>query len=162
MRVGVTGHQQRRGLDWNWTSAALDEFFASQTDVTAALSSLSGGADQVFARSAIRNGVRLTAVIPIHDYEHFFSDSDLKSYKELLGQAKVIRLEGDADPQQAFFDAGRYIVDHTDTMIAVWDGQPAEGLGGTADVVAYAIEKGHPVYHLDAARKTQAWIDQSR
>ncbi len=32
-----------------------------------------------------------------------------------------------------------------DQMIAVWDGQPARGYGGTADVVAYAHRVGVPV-----------------
>ena len=30
-------------------------------------------------------------------------------------------------------------------LVAVWDGQPARGLGGTADVVAYARQRGVPM-----------------
>jgi len=30
-------------------------------------------------------------------------------------------------------------------MFAVWDGKPADGLGGTADVVGYARERAIPV-----------------
>jgi hypothetical protein len=32
-----------------------------------------------------------------------------------------------------------------EVLIAVWDGLPARGLGGTADVVAYAKQCGRPV-----------------
>ncbi|HEY1620682.1 MAG TPA: hypothetical protein VGG25_23870 [Streptosporangiaceae bacterium] len=32
-----------------------------------------------------------------------------------------------------------------DELWAVWDGQPARGYGGTADVVAHARSKGIPV-----------------
>lgn len=32
-----------------------------------------------------------------------------------------------------------------DQLIVVWDGQPARGYGGTADVVAYADRVGVPV-----------------
>jgi hypothetical protein len=30
-------------------------------------------------------------------------------------------------------------------LVAVWDGQPSRGLEGTADVVAYANQRGVPV-----------------
>jgi len=29
--------------------------------------------------------------------------------------------------------------------VAVWDGKPARGVGGTADIVSYARQKGVPV-----------------
>jgi len=41
--------------------------------------------------------------------------------------------------------ASRLMVDAADELFAVWDGQPARGHGGTADVVAYARERGKPV-----------------
>jgi hypothetical protein len=37
------------------------------------------------------------------------------------------------------------MLDHADLLWAVWDGQPARGYGGTADVVAAARAKGLPV-----------------
>jgi hypothetical protein len=33
----------------------------------------------------------------------------------------------------------------TDELYAVWDGKPVRAYGGTADVVAYARERGTPV-----------------
>ncbi len=32
---------------------------------------------------------------------------------------------------------GAYIVERADELVAVWDGQPARGTGGTADVVSW-------------------------
>ena len=46
---------------------------------------------------------------------------------------------------QAYEAAGRYVVDHCDLLIAVWDGKPARGRGGTAEIVAYAREKKRPL-----------------
>lgn len=34
---------------------------------------------------------------------------------------------------------------HADLLFAVWDGLPARGFGGTADVVAHARKAGVPV-----------------
>ena len=41
--------------------------------------------------------------------------------------------------------AGRLLVERSDRLIAVWDGLPARGPGGTADVVAYARALSRPV-----------------
>ena len=41
-------------------------------------------------------------------------------------------------------------VDGSDVLIAVWDGEPARGRGGTAEVVAYARSLGKPVVLIDS------------
>ena len=41
--------------------------------------------------------------------------------------------------------AGKAIAERSDLVLAVWDGRPAGGLGGTADVVKYARERGTTV-----------------
>jgi hypothetical protein len=35
-------------------------------------------------------------------------------------------------------------------LIALWDGQPSRGKGGTAEIVAYARQRGIPVVWIDA------------
>lgn len=53
----------------------------------------------------------------------------------------------------AYVMAGRATVAHADLMIAVWDGQPARGRGGTGEIVDLALRRGKPVIHvpIDAA-----------
>jgi len=41
--------------------------------------------------------------------------------------------------------AGKRVVDISEHVIAIWDGRPAGGYGGTADVVAYAHAVGRDV-----------------
>ncbi len=53
MIVGITGHQKRRGLDWNWVNDALRAELTALGDVSRALSSLAAGADQRFATAAL-------------------------------------------------------------------------------------------------------------
>jgi hypothetical protein len=50
--------------------------------------------------------------------------------------------------EKAFFEAGKRIVDWADLLVAVWDGGPARGFGGTADVVRYAEERGRSLLIL--------------
>jgi hypothetical protein len=41
--------------------------------------------------------------------------------------------------------ASTFMLGRADHLWAIWDGRPARGYGGTADVVAYARENGLPV-----------------
>jgi hypothetical protein len=42
-------------------------------------------------------------------------------------------------------DASLRMLEQADELVTVWDGQPARGHGGTADVVAAARDRGIPV-----------------
>jgi len=42
----------------------------------------------------------------------------------------------------AYLAASQYLIDRCDLLVAVWDGSPPTGSGGTADAVAYAREQG--------------------
>lgn len=44
---------------------------------------------------------------------------------------------------------GRALVREIDCLVAVWDGKPPSGPGGTATVVAEAVERGLPVFWLE-------------
>lgn len=47
--------------------------------------------------------------------------------------------------ERAYEAAGRYVVDHCDMLLAVWDGRPARGRGGTAEIIAYARRRERPL-----------------
>jgi uncharacterized membrane protein YfcA len=46
---------------------------------------------------------------------------------------------------RAHSEIGRWIVRHCDLLVALWNGAPAQGLGGTGDTVRRALERGLPV-----------------
>jgi hypothetical protein len=112
-----------------------------------ALTCLAAGADQLFADIALDSGVPVTAVIPGMDYEaHLDDDAARAGYRRILGAcANRVELPPEPTHEEAYFAAGRWIVDHCDRLIAVWDGRPSRGLGGTGDVVAYARRTEVPV-----------------
>ncbi|MEY3830099.1 MAG: hypothetical protein RL636_1800 [Verrucomicrobiota bacterium] len=47
-----------------------------------------------------------------------------------------------------YYDAGVMLVDGSDALLAVWDGQPAKGIGGTGDSCDFARSTGKPVFVL--------------
>jgi hypothetical protein len=158
--IGVTGHQV--------LPAPVKEFVAIRlpllvgephgrrpTDVT--VSSLAAGADQLVARYMIGLGAKLLVVIPCMHYERTFKAlNDLHTYRRLLAQAaEVERLPFLEPNEEAFMAAGRVVVDKSDWLLAIWDGEKSRGLGGTADVVAYARQLGKRVEVIwpDAIRR---------
>ncbi|MGY3204135.1 hypothetical protein ACVW19_004650 [Streptomyces sp. TE5632] len=46
---------------------------------------------------------------------------------------------------EAHMAGSEILVDLSGELLAVWDGKPARGFGGTADVVSYAERSGTPV-----------------
>lgn len=109
--------------------------------------SLAAGADQLFADAVLDTGNKLAVIVPSADYETTFEEaSDLHHYRVLLAQAAtVVQLDYAKPTEEAFFAAGKEVARQCDLLLAVWDGQPAAGVGGTADVVSFAREHGKQV-----------------
>lgn len=153
MKAGITGHQNlggQKNVDW---VAAQIEHAVVQKHVTHGFTSLAIGADQIFARILRQRGVPYTAVIPCQKYEATFQTSEhLAQYRALLeNAAHIVELDFKAPEEAAFMAAGRRVVELADFMIAVWNGLPAKGLGGTADVVQCARSANKRVLHLNPA-----------
>lgn len=74
-------------------------------------------------------GGALEVVVPAANYASTFVDTDtLTNYKELLAEATRVEICPFQDPgESAFLYAGRRVVDRCDTLIAIWDGDPARG-----------------------------------
>ncbi|MET7647496.1 hypothetical protein ABZS83_28470 [Streptomyces sp. NPDC005426] len=146
-RIGVTGHRSIPREVRDHVLASMRAAFRGFGGSVEALSSLAVGADQLFADLALAHGAQLTVVIPSGDYEACFADeAELARYRALKARAvREVRLDYPHSTDEAYYAAGAYIADHCDRLIAVWDGRPARGLGGTGDIVTYARGLGRPV-----------------
>ncbi|MFF4158468.1 hypothetical protein [Streptomyces sp. NPDC001678] len=147
MRIGITGH---RGLP----SDVEDQV---RRDLTEAISSygpedlvgvscIADGPDSWFAEAVVERGGRLEVVLPAEEYRDGLPDWHHQTYDALLGRASDVHRTGLAQSDsQAHMAGSELLVGLADQLWAVWDGQPARGYGGTADVVAYARRMGVPV-----------------
>jgi hypothetical protein len=149
VKVGITGHQRRRGIKWPWVSEVLSSALSDLLKIEEAFSSLAEGSDQIFAEVALELAVPVKAVIPLPNYESYFRRSALAKYHRLLNLCAQIRLHTTGDPEIAFFEAGKFVVDMSDILFAVWDGEEAFGLACTANIVAYAKSKDRHIIHVD-------------
>ena len=120
------------------------------------ISSLAEGADQLVAETALERGWEVQCPLPFarEEYAKDFSGEAAERYAALLARAKnVFEHAGDRrHADWAYLEAGRTMLAQSDLIIAVWDGQPSRGMGGTAEVVREAMAKGLPVVRIDPAR----------
>lgn len=159
MKVGITGHQERPGIDWSWVDTAINDELSLLSKGLIGLSSLARGADQLFAESVLRHGGELHFVRPLKHYEKTLEGQHLTRFLRLMSSATTtIDLPVAASNQDAYLAAGEYIAANSEVLIAVWDGKPAEGKGGTADVIAYAKRQGKAIVHLEPlSQEVRRW-----
>jgi hypothetical protein len=144
--IGVTGHQHIPGGVIDYISAGIRNILAEYKNITG-YSSLAAGADQLFATELLGAGGRLHVVIPAAGYATTLDDDAVEGYRRFLAlAAQTTQLPFPAPSEAAYDAAGRWIAEHSDLLIAVWDGQPARGMGGTADAVAHACELDREVH----------------
>ncbi|MFD9950321.1 hypothetical protein ACFWYW_18275 [Nonomuraea sp. NPDC059023] len=146
IRIAVSGH---RGLPAGTASLvddALRGTLAGHSPRVVGLSCLADGADQIFARAVLDLGGSLEAVVPAARYRDSLPGEVRAAYDELLGRAVTVHRLDFAEPtSESHMVASIRMLDGADVLLAVWDGLPARGYGGTADVVAEARRRGVPV-----------------
>ncbi len=135
------------------------------------LTALAEGADRIAAAAALNLpikelGWQCKAVLPFAraDYAKTFGDdAAAKELDQFLGQMEAVFEIADwyggkpgADQavqggwiNRRYSTLGTVLVRNADLLIAAWDGKPAGGPGGTAAVVALALESGTPVVWFD-------------
>ena len=176
LRIGVTGH--RRLTDPAALVPAIraavqgvvDRFLGPGAEpALLVISALAEGADRLVAAEVLaRPDATLEAVLPLPpgDYlDDFTGDASKAEFTEMLGRATsvwVARPGGSRD--EAYERAGRHVVDRADVLIALWDGEPPRGRGGTATVVSYARAQGVPVAWVPTTTVTAPvyWYDEER
>jgi len=159
--IGVTGHRFLAEIDriTAGTDEALrrvEEAFPGKSLVL--LSSLAEGADRLVAHRALAHPQTHLIVplpLPESDYmEDFESSESEETFLSLLDRAdKVIELPPAPTRNQTYAAVGRYVLDHCDVLIAIWDGQEAQGQGGTAEIVALARQRGLPLAWVHAGNR---------
>lgn len=157
MIAGITGHRELKNIDWIKTS--IQEII-NEMKITYGYTCLASGADELFAEMLIRNNIKYTVVIPCINYETTFDEKAFESFLLSKNKAsKIIQLNNNQPSEKAFNDAGKAVVDNSEILIAVWNGEEAKGLGGTGDIVEYAKSKNKKIIHLNPITKTKIKIN---
>jgi hypothetical protein len=160
--IGVTGH--RKLTNESELAQRVNEAICqirkmlpplpSTPVVLCVLSPLAEGADRLVARQVLGlPGSELEVVLPLQreDYVKDFEAKESRAeFERLLSVARRVRqLEPRKTRNESYEQVGHYIVDRCDALIALWDGQPSRGQGGTADIVQYARDKQCPLFWIN-------------
>jgi len=129
------------------------------------VSPLAEGTDRLVARAAMEQGFQLSCPMPFPqgEYEKDFlapvtlAPDSLDEFRELLARGEalgdLVRFELDGrreDVGQAYGASGQIVLNHSDVLIVVWDGKPAQGPGGSVDKIREAIRFRVPVVCVEA------------
>ena len=164
LRVGVTGHRHidpghpglKKAVDFviAYADSARQLASTKSTDVgLAVVSSLAEGADRVITRAVLSSGdAKLEAILPLDQDDYrtdFGSPASELEFQALLDAAATVDTTGPGRSREEAYElAGRAVVDRSDIMVVVWDGEHARGRGGTAEIYKYALKR----------KKTVIWI----
>ena len=146
-RIAITGHRGLPDPTRTLVDAALRAELRRHGDPPlVGVSCLADGADALFAQAVLDEGGALVAVLPAQRYRERLPTDYHPTYDSLLQQAsEVVTMDYDQPGREAYMAASVHMVVGADRLVAVWDGQPAAGRGGTADVVTHAQHHGIPV-----------------
>ncbi|NUT00018.1 MAG: hypothetical protein HOP96_03475 [Sphingomonas sp.] len=136
--------------------SANRQYFSSADPRLLFVSPLADGADQIGAHIALELGFELHAILPFNreTYRADLPDDESRARFDALVQRStcVLELPGESSHHlESYVMAGRATVAHSDLLIAVWDGLPPRGRGGTGEIVRLAHDRATPTIHVPIA-----------
>jgi energy-coupling factor transporter transmembrane protein EcfT len=155
--IGFTGHRilGDPALVKSRIEEALNSLRKDGAGEWLAVSSAAIGGDTLFAHEVLGLGMEWEALLPLPvlDFRNDFSPEDWAKVEELTAKASAVRIVAqEGNREEAYLDCGIETVNACDVLIAVWDGEPARGAGGTADIVTFARELKRPLIVIDPVK----------
>ena len=158
--IAITGHR-----DMVETPELRQKVFnflekqAEQSEELILLSPLAEGADRFVAKIFLalqQKHDHLSLVVPMPfkqaRYEEDFDEASKEEFLDFLPKATAVFAVKRVS-KSGYLDVGRYVVDESDILLALWDGTFNGKVGGTGDVVNYAKSLGHEVVHYLCERE---------
>ncbi len=171
--IAFTGHRHLESPRLISVAIAtlLDEL--SACGALLGITSCASGADTLFATALAERNIPFELILPFppEDFRSDFNADEWHQARLLIDAALHVQCERDCRPsghatvecgepsfdQTAYMDTAIRTLDGADVLIAVWDGLPARGFGGTAEVVAYAERIQKPLVVIDASSGGITW-----
>jgi uncharacterized membrane protein (DUF485 family) len=156
LAIGFTGH--RHLPDETRSRAALRKILLEWIDkvpgVVYGVTSAASGGDLLFAETCIELNLPIRIFLPVPK-EKFRDDFDDLSWARAEGvfqKALSVEVTGAGEKMtERYYECGIETVQQSQLLIALWDGKPSHGMGGTADMVHFAREQGRPVIWIHSA-----------
>lgn len=160
-RIGITGHRflseiekVNQGID-----TGLTKIETTLPGPLTIVSSLSEGSDQRVVQRALKRWPDCHLIVPLPlpaaIYQEQFADQESREvFNQLFPLAEQILPPPEApNLPEAYRLAGEMMLEMSDVLIAVWDGLPAQGVGGTGEIAMLARERGIPLVWIHAGNR---------
>ncbi len=161
--IGITGHRLARLSDVDLAAlrARIDALLSAIAGAAPKsrfrlVGSLAEGADMMATDAALARGWQVDTVLPFNAEEYSCDFDEVAAIglrSRIKASANVLELPGRRDEiggeAAAYERAGRVVLTQSDLLLAVWDGEPARGRGGAAQIVAEAVAHAIPVLLLN-------------
>jgi hypothetical protein len=159
--LGVTGHRYLAEMDKIMAGVERAVRCIRKTFPDSSfrvLSSLAEGADRVLAKRLLMiPGAYLWVPLPLPEDEYLkdFETSESKEeFITLLGKAeRVINMPVTKKREEGYLAAGKFVLKNSDCLLAIWDGKPAHGSAGTAEIITMARERGLPLVWIHTGNR---------
>lgn len=135
------------------------------------VSALAEGTDRLAAHAALAMQWHLESPLPflISRYEQDFADAaSIDEFQSLLKAAdSVAPIDGEAliaaggEAAAPYAAVGHALLEHAQALVAVWNGAPKRGPGGTAEVIENALAKGLSVVWITPDASAMRVLQQS-
>lgn len=152
--IGFTGHRDLK--DATVVADAIRLVFyelAAEHAPLAAVCSAASGADTLFLDEVAGRGLPYFLVFPFAK-ERFRQDFNHNDWEHVAthfcGALDSEVVDGVDNDREAYLECGVRTVDRCDVLIAVWNGEPAAGKGGTGDIVDYARSLRKPLIWINS------------
>ena len=164
MKICLTGHRPSKiyGYDlnkkeWQDLKNKLKEILVAY-DCDEAITGMALGCDTIFAIAVLElkhegYPIDLRCAVPFKGQENKWTISDIERYKKILQQADFVDvLSEEKYSPKLLQDRNEYMVNNSDLVIAVWDG---EENGGTYNCIKYAKTKNKDIIYINPKQLEQ-------
>ncbi|WP_408640997.1 hypothetical protein [Streptacidiphilus rugosus] len=152
MTLAVTGHRDLTEQTAELVRAELRKLLAARAaeGPLTGLSCLARGADTIFAEELVEAGGELVVVLPAQHYrENKVRPDHAPVFDRLVDVAvEVHELDFAQVSHEAYEAANEVLLSRADVVVAVWDGRPPAGPGGTGDLVQRSRAAGVEVVRV--------------
>jgi hypothetical protein len=157
IKIGVCGHRHLPHLEHleMGIRVAVKRIQAAYANANYQVySCLAEGADRLLARRLVETlAADLIVILPLPEREYLQDFQTKESIQEywnlkLLARQVITPAHEQARPQ-AYRVTNDYLVANCDLLLAIWDGEPARGPGGTGEIVEMFRQAGLPLLWIN-------------
>jgi len=156
--VMVSGHRVLPAGSAPWVQDQIDAVVAqlnSKYGMRHALTGMALGVDQMFARTALRIGIRVDAYIPGKDQALRWPDEEREAYEQLLARSSKIETATSVQPYASFVTRlhlrNDMMIRNCNLAVLILDDRQS---GGAYTVKNKLQAAGRPIIHIDPKNRT--------